>query len=334
MKKKILITGGAGYIGSKISYDLTDLGYEVFIIDNLSTGYKKLINPKAHFYYGDILNFDFVDNILRKNKITSVIHLAASLSVEESEVNPFKYYRNNVEGTHTLLKAAVNNKLRNFIFSSTCAVYGNIKKPRVNEMTFCDPVSYYGKTKLLAELVLKNFSEKYNFSYGILRYFNVVGADKKLRTGLINSNDQLFKNLSSMLIKNKNNTVNVYGRNYPTKDGTCIRDYISVNDISSIHILTLKHISKNKKSLVLNCGYGYGFSVLNIIKKFSEFSRKKIIIIFKSRRIGDMPAIIADNGLMKKIFGNIHKTSLKDIISSSLIWEKLISNKKNRIKQH
>ena len=328
MKKKILVTGGAGYIGSKISYDLTDLGYEVFIIDNLSTGYKMLINPKAHFYYGDILNFNFVNDVLRQNKITNIIHLAASLSVKESQINPSKYYRNNVEGTHTLLKAAVNNHLRNFIFSSTCAVYGNLKKIHVSEQTFCDPVSYYGKTKFLAELVLKNFSEKYKFSYGILRYFNVVGADKKLRTGLINSNDQLFKNLSTALIKNNNIKVNVYGKNYPTEDGTCIRDYISVNDISSIHILTLKHISKNKKQLTLNCGYGYGFSVLNIIKKFTEFSKKKIKIIFKSRRKGDMSAIISDDKLMKKIFGAIKKNSLKDIIDSCLMWERLISNKK------
>jgi UDP-glucose 4-epimerase len=329
MKKKILVTGGAGYIGSKISYDLTDLGYEVFIIDNLSTGYKKLINPKAHFYYGDILNFNFVNNILKKNKITDIIHLAASLNVEESQINPSKYYKNNVEGTYTLLKAAVNNDLRNFILSSTCAVYGNLKKTHVNEQTFCDPVSYYGKTKLLAELVLKNFSEKYKFSYGILRYFNVVGADKKLRTGLINSNDQLFKNLATALIKSNNIKVNVYGKNYPTKDGTCIRDYVSVNDISSIHILTLKYISKSKKKLTLNCGHGKGSSVLNIIKKFSKFSKKKIKIIFKSKRSGDIGTITGDNKLMKRLFGTIQKTSLKDIINSCLIWERLILNKKN-----
>jgi UDP-glucose 4-epimerase len=159
MKKKILVTGGAGYIGSKVTYDLTDSSYDVFIIDNLSTGHKKLINPKANFYYGDISNFNFVNNILNKNKITDIIHLAASLSVEESEINPLKYYRNNVEGTRILLKAAVNNKLKNFLFSSTCAVYGNIKNKYVNETTFCDPESYYGKTKLLAELVLKSFAD-------------------------------------------------------------------------------------------------------------------------------------------------------------------------------
>lgn len=328
MIKKILVTGGAGYIGSKISYDLTDLGFEVFILDNLSTGHKRLLNKKAHFYYGDILDFNFVNNILKKNKITNIIHLAASLSVEESQSKPLKYYKNNVEGTETLLRAAVNNNLKNFVLSSTCAVYGNLKKISVTEETFCNPISYYGKTKLLSELILKNFSEKYKFTYGILRYFNVVGADIKLRTGLINKNDQLFKNLSS-LVNKKNNyiKVNVYGRSYPTADGTCIRDYISVNDISKIHIETLKYLFKKRKSLILNCGYGYGFSVLQIIKKFAELSGKNIKIIFKKKREGDMPAIVNNPNLIKKTFGKMSNTSLEDIIKTTLMWEKLISNK-------
>ena len=330
MKKKILVTGGAGYIGSKISYDLTDSGYEVFVIDNLSTGYKRLINPKVNFCHGDILDFNFVSKVLNKNKIVDIIHCAASLSVKESEIHPLKYYRNNVEGTQILLKAAVKNKLKNFILSSTCAVYGNAKTTKVNEQTICDPVSYYGKTKFLTELLVKNFSEKYEFSFGILRYFNVVGADQKLRTGLINKNDQLFKNLSSILINNNNNNIkiNVYGRNYSTFDGTCVRDYISVNDISLAHILTLNYISKNKISLILNCGYGYGQSVLNIIKKFSELSNKKIKIIFRPKRAGDIGAITSDNSSMKKIFCSIRKTPLKKIIISCLMWEKLITAKK------
>jgi UDP-glucose 4-epimerase len=212
MKKKILVTGGAGYIGSKISYDLTDLGYNVFIIDNLSTGHKFLVNKKATFYHGDVLDFKLVDKIISKNKIDKIIHLAASLSVEESQSNPLKYYQNNVEGTRTLLQAAVKNNLKEIIFSSTCAVYGDVKNNKVKETDFCEPKSYYGKTKLLAELLIKNYSEKYNFSYACLRYFNVVGSDEKLRTGLINKNGQLFKNLSINLMK-KNPYLEVYGKN-------------------------------------------------------------------------------------------------------------------------
>jgi UDP-glucose 4-epimerase len=327
MINKILITGGAGYIGSKISYDLVDLGFDVYIIDNLSTGHKILINKKATFFYGDILDYNFVNNILRKKKISNIMHLAASLSVEESETNPIKYYKNNVEGTQILLKAAVNNNLKNFIFSSTCAVYGNSDKVKVNEKTFCNPVSTYGRSKLLAELIVKNFSEKYNFKYGILRYFNVAGADEKLRTGLINCNDQLFKNLSLKLIRTNNNIkINVYGNDYPTEDGTCVRDYISVTDISKMHILILKHLSK-EKSIILNCGYGKGYSVLKIVKEFERISGKRIKIIFKKRRQGDVSAIINNINLAKKIYRNMHTASLSNIIQTSLNWEKLIQKK-------
>jgi UDP-glucose 4-epimerase len=328
MKKKILVTGGAGYIGSKISYDLTDLGYNVFIIDNLSTGHKFLVNKKATFYHGDVLDFKLVDKIISKNKIDKIIHLAASLSVEESQSNPLKYYQNNVEGTRTLLQAAVKNNLKEIIFSSTCAVYGDVKNNKVKETDFCEPKSYYGKTKLLAELLIKNYSEKYNFSYACLRYFNVVGSDEKLRTGLINKNGQLFKNLSINLMK-KNPYLEVYGKKYDTFDGSCIRDYISVSDLSKIHILSLKKIQKDKKSLILNCGYGFGYSVFEIVKLFEIASEKSIELVIKSKRQGDITSIYSDTSYFKKIFKNIQFfTPIKDIINSCLQWEKLIKSKR------
>jgi UDP-glucose 4-epimerase len=328
MKKKILVTGGAGYIGSKISYDLTDLGYNVFIIDNLSTGHKFLVNKKATFYHGDVLDFKLVDKIISKNKIDKIIHLAASLSVEESQSNPLKYYQNNVEGTRTLLQAAVKNNLKEIIFSSTCAVYGDVKNNKVKETDFCEPKSYYGKTKLLAELLIKNYSEKYNFSYACLRYFNVVGSDEKLRTGLINKNGQLFKNLSINLMK-KNPYLEVYGKKYDTFDGSCIRDYISVSDLSKIHILSLQKIQKDKKSLILNCGYGFGYSVFEIVKLFEIASEKSIELVIKSKRQGDITSIYSDTSYFKKIFKNIQFfTPIKDIINSCLQWEKLIKSKR------
>ena len=178
--KKILVTGGAGYIGSKICYDLTDLGYKVFIVDNLITGHKKLINKRAKFYLCDILDYKQLNEIIKKNHITDIIHLAASLDVEESSKNPLKYFINNVEGTENLLKASVDNNVKNFIFSSTCAVYGNIKANSVNEKSPTEPISYYGKTKLLCELLIKDYSFKYKLSSTILRYFNVGGADELL----------------------------------------------------------------------------------------------------------------------------------------------------------
>lgn len=328
MKEKILVTGGAGYIGSKISYDLTDLGYSVFIIDNLSTGHKFLVNKKATFYHGDILDFKLLDKILSKNKIDKIIHLAASLSVEESQSNPLKYYQNNVEGTRSLLQAAVKNNLKEIIFSSTCAVYGDVKNNKVKETDFCEPKSYYGKTKLLAELLIKNYAQKYNFSYAFLRYFNVVGSDEKLRTGLVNKNDQLFKNLSINLMK-KNPHLEVYGKKYDTFDGSCIRDYIYVGDLSKIHILGLQKIQKDKKSLILNCGYGFGYSVFEIVKLFEIASKKSIKLIIKPKRQGDITSIYSDNTFFKKIFKKVNFfTPIKDIINSCLRWEKLIKSRR------
>ena len=321
--KKILVTGGAGYIGSKICYDLTDLGYKVFIVDNLITGHKKLINKRAKFYLCDILDYKQLNEIIKKNHITDIIHLAASLDVEESSKNPLKYFINNVEGTENLLKASVNNNVKNFIFSSTCAVYGNTKANSVNEKSPTKPISYYGKTKLLCELLIKDYSFKYKFSSTILRYFNVGGADELLRTGCLNNNGQLLKKLAQLFIKKNKATFNIYGNDYPTLDGTCVRDFIHVSDLSKIHIYFLKN--RNKKNLILNCGHGKGYSVLDIVKAFEEICKKKINIIYNKRRVGDISYIKSNLNFLRKNFHNIEiNKNLEEIIKSTLNWEYLL----------
>ncbi len=321
--KKILVTGGAGYIGSKICYDLTDLGYKVFIVDNLITGHKKLINKRAKFYLCDILDYNRLNEIIKKNHITDIIHLAASLDVEESSKNPLKYFINNVEGTENLLKASVNNNVKNFIFSSTCAVYGNIKANSVNEKSPTEPISYYGKTKLLSELLIKDYSFKYKLSSTILRYFNVGGADELLRTGCLNNNGQLLKKLAQLFIKKKKATFNIYGNDYPTLDGTCVRDFIHVSDLSKIHIYFLKN--RNKKNLILNCGHGKGYSFLDIVKAFEKICKKKINIIYNKRRVGDISYIKSNLNYLRKNFHNIEiNKNLEEIIKSTLDWEYLL----------
>ena len=321
--KKILVTGGAGYIGSKICYDLTDLGYKVFIVDNLITGHKKLINKSAKFYLCDILDYKQLNEIIKKNHITDIIHLAASLDVEESSKNPLKYFINNVEGTENLLKASVNNNVKNFIFSSTCAVYGNIKANSVNEKSPTEPISYYGKTKLLCELLIKDYSFKYKLSSTILRYFNVGGADELLRTGCLNNNGQLLKKLAQLFIKKNKATFNIYGNDYPTLDGTCVRDFIHVSDLSKIHIYFLKN--RNKKNLILNCGHGKGYSVLDIVKAFEKICKKKINIIYNKRRVGDISYIKSNLNYLRKNFHNIEiNKNLEEIIKSTLNWEYLL----------
>lgn len=317
--KKILLTGGAGYIGSKISYDLIDQGYEVVVADNLSTGFKKLLHKKAIFYKIDIGNRDDLETLFKKNKIDTVIHLAASLSVEESMKNPLKYYLNNVVNTKNLLEVCGKNKIKKFIFSSTCAIYGDgIKKVKPKDTP--NPSSHYGLTKFLCEKLIKNYSKKYDFKYFILRYFNVVGADHKLRVGPINQSGQLFKNLATNIYKKKYN-INIYGKKYHTRDGTCIRDYIDLNDLSSIHINCIK-TSLIKKSMSINCGYGKGYSVLEIVKTFEKAIGKKIIKIYKKPRKGDVSEIVCVPSKLyelKRLYSN--RFNLKKSVESSLKWE-------------
>lgn len=318
----ILVTGGAGYIGSHVVEQLIDSKKKVFIIDNLSTGHRKLINKKAKFFFGDITKYKDVDFLISKNKISSIIHLAASLSVNESERKPKKYQINNVEGTKNLVKAALKNKVNNFIFSSTCAVYKD-KLKIVSESSKLLPKSVYGKTKLKGENLIKSFFKEKKTKFAILRYFNVAGASKSKMIGQITNGDQLFKNLAVASLK-KSPKINVYGDDYNTYDGTCVRDYIHVSDIAKIHILALREISRKQKSIILNCGYGKGVSVMQAIKEFEKQIKKKIIINFKKRRKGDMEMIIANNSKIKKALGwKVKKNNLKNIVESSIKWEKI-----------
>jgi len=323
--KKILVTGGAGYIGSQIVFDLIDLGYNVVIADNLSTGHKKLINKKAIFYKVDIGNKIAMEKIFSKHRIDQVIHLAASLSVEESMKNPSKYYLNNVVNTKNLLEICGKYKIKKFIFSSTCAIFGEgVKKVTENQVP-C-PTSHYGLTKLLCENLIENLSKKFKFFFYILRYFNVAGADAKYRVGPINQSGQLFKNLSRCIV-NKNYQINIYGKNYNTRDGTCIRDYIDVNDLSRIHINCLTEKSK-KKSRIINCGYGHGYSVLEVVKMFEKISGKILKKKYLPSREGDVSEVISvlsKKKEIKKILSN--NFYINESVKNALLWEEKISKR-------
>ena len=319
--KNVLITGGAGYVGSHIAELFFKKKIKVFIVDNLSTGYKKLICKKSHFYLCDIRSSKKLRNIIIENKIDSIIHCAAKLRVEESQKKPEIYYKNNVTGTLRLINACKNTLVKNFIFSSTCAVYGSRLKI-VKETSAISPESNYGKTKYKAELLIKNKLKKINFC--ILRYFNVVGASKSRTLGQINDNGQLFKNLSIQSLKS-NPKVNIYGTNYNTPDGTCIRDYIHVLDLADIHYKALNKIKKNNHSVILNCGYGIGYSVLEIVKSFERVSKKKFKINYCKRRKGDIIEIIADTRKMKQYLKWKPKYSkLSVAIKSAIQWEKAL----------
>lgn len=324
--KKILVTGGAGYIGSKIVSDLIKRKYKVYIVDNLSSGHKLLINKKALFFKINIGDKSKINKLLKKNNITSIVHCAAYTNVDESQKNPRKYINNNLVNTKRFLDTCVKNNLKYFVFSSTCAVYGKALKI-VNENSVTKPTSVYGKTKLDCEKIIKSFSKKFNFKYGILRYFNVVGSDIQNRIGPINNNNQLIKNLSLSVV-NKINKISIYGKNYNTRDGTCVRDYIYVGDISKIHIKLLQLLYKKNKSFLFNCGYGRGYSVLEIINKFEKIFKVKFKKYFKPKRKGEIIEIISSNKKINKLIkikeGN---SRLNKIIISSVKWEKYL--KKN-----
>ena len=330
MKNAILITGGAGYIGSKVATDLIKKKYTVVIIDNLSTGYKCLIPKQANFFRGNISNLKFVKKIFDQFDINTVFHFAGSLNVFESHLNPRKYFNNNFNNTKNIINLCISYNIKNFIFSSSCAVYdGNIGK--VNENTKLKPLSNYGKSKLKAENYLKNKNKK--IKYAILRYFNVAGADIKNNIGIINQTDQLIKNLSRNISKKKY-SIDVFGNNYATYDGTCIRDYIYLNDISKIHIESMKYLISKNKNIVLNCGYGVGYSVLDVINEFQKYIKKKIKINYKNKRVGDLPAVFSDTKKIKKLFKiKLTKNPMNKIIITALKWEKIIF-KKSEIKQN
>lgn len=320
----ILITGGAGYIGSHIVEKLVKNNSKVFILDNLVTGHKKLINEKAKFIKGDIGDLTKVRNIIIKNDIKSIIHLAAHLNVKEAERSKKKYNLNNIIGTFKLIKACKNLQIKNIIFSSSCSVYGNVNG-LVNEKRKPNPQGYYAYTKYRGEQIIKKYAKKYKYKYAILRYFNVAGASDSNKIGEIQkSHGHLFKNLAIQSLKKKPK-INIYGGDYDTRDGTCIRDYIHISDLVDVHIKSLKYIDTKSKSVILNCGYGKGYSVLEIVNIFKKIN-KKIIINFTKKRPGDVASVYADVKKIKKILKWKPKNNnLIKILKSALKWEKSIN---------
>jgi UDP-glucose 4-epimerase len=318
---KILVTGGAGYIGSHVTEQLIDRKYDVIILDNLKTGHKKLINQKANFIRGNINNKKLVNNIIKQHNIQTIIHLAAYLNVSEAEKNKLKYYNNNIKGTETLLSACKNSNVKSFIFSSSCSIYGNVKGS-VNERVKPNPQGYYAYTKFKGEELIKKYAKKYKFKYGILRYFNVAGASNSGLIGEIEeSHGHLIKNIAIQSLKKKP-IINIFGNDYPTKDGTCVRDYIHVLDLADIHIKVLDYLKNNKKSFILNCGYGKGYSVKEILTIFKKI-KKNLTINYQKRRPGDITQVYSNTKKLNQLLKWKSKyNNMNKIIKSAMNWEK------------
>ena len=242
---KILVTGGAGYIGSHVTELLIKLKKEVVILDNLKTGYKSLLNKRANFVKGDIANTKLLKKIISENKISTIIHFAGLIDVIESQKFKKKYYKNNVLGTLNLLKTIKNSTVKNFIFSSSAGVYGNIKSAAKETMK-TKPINYYAWTKLKSEVLIKKYSKKYNFNYAILRYFNVAGASPSKKIGITNTKNKSLFNILAKQALTKKPVINIFGNNHKTNDGTCLRDFIHVSDLASIHVKSLEVLNKKK----------------------------------------------------------------------------------------
>ncbi len=317
----ILVTGGAGYIGSKVALDLIERGHKVWIVDNLSKGKKKLIPKKSFFYKLDIANVKKISKLIQTNKIDTVFHFAAFISVPESLKKPEIYFKNNYIKSKIFINNCIDSNIKYFIYSSTAAIYQSPKRNiKISESFKKNPQNPYGLSKLRVEKYINNVKTKMKFC--ILRYFNVAGADKKLRTGQINDVSNLFKNLSKSIL-NKSRNFKIYGKNYLTKDGTAVRDFIHLEDLSNIHIKSLDYL-KNKlkrKILTLNCGYGFGYSVNEIVliaKKKYNFN-----FVYKEKRNGDLSFIVANcDKLKKKFLWRPKFNSVEKMIETSVMWEK------------
>lgn len=322
---KILITGAAGYIGSHVVEQLVKTKSKIIAIDNLIRGNKKLINKKTEFIKTDINNIKKLKQIIIKNKIDTIIHLAGYASVKESQNFKKRYYLNNIVGTLNLLKACKNSNVKNFIYSSSCSIYGNVKG-KVSELSKPNPQSYYAITKYKSENLIKKFSKYYNFKFIILRYFNVGGASNSGKIGEIgNKNGRLIKNLAIQFLKRKPK-INIYGSNYKTKDGTCVRDYIHVLDLAEIHMKCIEYLNKNSKSNIFNCGYEKGYSVLEIVKIFEKM-KKNVVINFMQRRLGDVGQVYSNTNKFKKVFKWKPKyNDIRKILNSSIKWEKKLNH--------
>lgn len=319
----ILVLGGAGYIGSHTALELVKAGNEVVIADNLVTGYRKAIPEGAKFYEGDLRDFDFLNKLFQQEKIDAVIHFAAYSLVGESVTNPLKYYDNNLYGTKVLLEAMVKNNVGKIVFSSTAATYGEPENIPILETDRTCPTNPYGETKLAMEKMFKWTAEAHGLRYVSLRYFNACGADESSIIGEAHTPESHLIPLILQVPNGKRETISIYGTDYDTPDGTCIRDYIHVTDLAQAHILAVQYLNNGGKSDIFNLGNGVGYSVREVIESARKVTGHPIPATETSRRAGDPARLVASSEKAKSVLGwkPVHD-SLEEIIASAWNWHK------------
>ena len=327
MQSAVLVTGGAGYIGSHVARQLTERGKSVVVIDNLSKGFRDAVLD-AELVVGDVGDQELVGRVLRENNIDSVLHFAAHTIVPESVSNPLKYYGNNTCKTRNLLECCADAKVANFIFSSTAAVYGIPEGELAAEETPTAPINAYGMSKLMSERMLQDLGAASELSYVVLRYFNVAGSDPEARIGQSTEGATLLVKVACEAAVGKRDHVSIFGTDYPTPDGTGVRDYIHVEDLASAHLNALDYLADGGASIVVNCGYGHGFSVREVLDMVQKVSGKTLDIREEARRPGDPPTLIAKADKVRDILGwSPQYDDLETIVRTCYAWECKLSQK-------
>ena len=318
----ILVTGGAGYIGSHMVLELLSAGEKVVVLDNLSTGVRAAVPAEAQLIVGDVGDQEAVTSLMRRHGVEAAVHFAGSIVVPDSVVDPLGYYNNNTVKSRALLAAAVAAGVKNFIFSSTAAVYGMPSTNPVSEMNELKPISPYGTSKLMTELMLADVARAHDFRYAALRYFNVAGADPMGRSGQSTPRATHLIKVACQTALGDHAQLSVYGTDYPTPDGTCVRDYIHVSDLARAHMAALRNLRNGGASDVFNCGYGRGYSVLEVIEAVKKVSGVDFKVSFGPRRAGDPAALVAGAGRIRKVLGwQPQLEDLETIVTHAYGWE-------------
>jgi UDP-glucose 4-epimerase len=323
-KIPVLVTGGAGYIGSHAVLALKDSGWPVAVIDDLSNGTREIVPDGVPFYEGNIADRSLVERIFAEQGIGAIMHFAGSIVVPESVEKPLLYYANNTLASHALISAAVEFGVRHILFSSTAAVYGEPERVPIDEDDPTQPINPYGASKLMTERMLDDSSAAYPLNYGALRYFNVSGADPELRTGQIGRGSTHLIKVAVEAAIGKRDHVDVFGDDYPTPDGTCIRDYVHVSDLADAHVKALERlIERRGENLVLNCGYGKGLSVLEVLDAIDRVAEEPLNREMKGRRAGDPPELVASNRrLVETLAWTPRFADIDTIVTHALEWER------------
>ncbi len=319
----ILVTGGAGYIGSHMVLELVDTGERVVVLDNLSTGFAWAVADRAPLIVGDAGDQALVARLIRDHGVDAIIHFAASIVVPDSVRDPLAYYRNNTVNSRALIECAVNAGVRNFIFSSTASVYGDPAEVPVKEDAPTQPISPYGWSKLMSEIILRDAGRAHDLRYVVLRYFNVAGADPRRRAGQSSETATHLIKVAVEAALGLWSKLEVFGADYPTPDGTCIRDYVHVSDLARAHSAALRHLRSGAPSQTLNCGYGHGFSVLEVIEAVRRVSRTDFKVEIAPRRAGDPARLVADSYRARTTLGwQPRFDDLSTIVAHALAWER------------